>query len=209
MTNAHTSRDAWLQAAADQLRPLFDRVGAPLPGKLRFAIAFPSTGRKSKRIGECWDSSASADGHFEIIVRSDQSDPVDVLGILIHELTHAAVGLAAGHGKAFKWIAVALGLEGKMTATVAGAKLRADLAKLADVVGPLPHGKLGFGLSDRPKKQEARMLKAECSTCGYVVRVARKWLEVGPPHCPEHGAMSCDGFEAEAEGVVIAFPIAA
>jgi hypothetical protein len=43
-------------------------------------------------------------------------------------------------------MAVAIGLEGKMTATRAGAKLQTDLAKLADEIGPLPHGALGFGL---------------------------------------------------------------
>lgn len=45
------------------------------------------------------------------------------------------------------------------------------------------------GESTRPPKQTARLLKVECGQCGYVVRVTRKWLDVGPPGCPEHGAM--------------------
>jgi hypothetical protein len=48
---------------------------------------------------------------------------------------------------------------------------------------------------DRPKKQRVRMLKAACATdsCGYTVRVAASWVrDVGPPHCPQHGAMSVD-----------------
>jgi hypothetical protein len=29
------------------------------------------------------------------------------------------------------------------------------------------------------------MLKCECSTCGYTVRITRKWLDAaGPPICP-------------------------
>lgn len=47
-------------------------------------------------------------------------------------------------------------------------------------------------ISTRPKKQTARLLKAECAECGYTVRVTAKWLEVGPPHCPAHGAMNAE-----------------
>jgi hypothetical protein len=43
--------------------------------------------------------------------------------------------------------------------------------------------------SSGPKKQTGRLLKACCAECGYTVRVTAKWLEVGPPHCPQHGAM--------------------
>ena len=46
------------------------------------------------------------------------------------------------------------------------------------------------GLTTRPKKQSTRLLKCECPTCGYIARVAWKWLEdKGAPHCPEHGEM--------------------
>lgn len=44
--------------------------------------------------------------------------------------------------------------------------------------------------SNRPKKQTTRMVKCECGECGYIARTSQKWLdEVGPPHCPSHGAM--------------------
>jgi hypothetical protein len=39
--NYHDSRESWLRAATDELRPYFDRCGYPLPAKIRFAIAFP------------------------------------------------------------------------------------------------------------------------------------------------------------------------
>jgi len=43
------------------------------------------------------------------------------------------------------------------------------------------------------KKDNARLLKCECVTCGYISRVARKWIrDVGPPLCPDHGAMICE-----------------
>lgn len=44
-------------------------------------------------------------------------------------------------------------------------------------------------LNSRPKPQTGRLIKAECAECGYTVRVTAKWLEIGPPHCPAHGAM--------------------
>ena len=35
------------------------------------------------------------------------------------------------------------------------------------------------------EKQGTRLLKCQCATCGYTVRVTRKWLGLaGPPICP-------------------------
>lgn len=49
--------------------------------------------------------------------------------------------------------------------------------------------------SSRPKKQTTRMKKAECGLCGYTVRLSAKWLEVGPPGCPQHGPMDTEDAE--------------
>lgn len=51
------------------------------------------------------------------------------------------------------------------------------------------------GESTRPPKQTTRLKKAECSQCGYTVRVTAKWLEFGPPGCPQHGPMDTDDAE--------------
>lgn len=48
----------------------------------------------------------------------------------------------------------------------------------------------GEPTSTAKPKQGTRLKKASCSVCGYTVRVTQKWLEVGPPHCPQHGAMT-------------------
>ena len=50
---------------------------------------------------------------------------------------------------------------------------------------------------DRPKKQSTRMLKAECPECGYTIRLAKKWADLGLPTCPTDGAalMLNDGRE--------------
>jgi hypothetical protein len=129
------------------------------------------------------------------------ADPMDVLGILVHQLTHAALPPEAKHGKPFRDAALRLGLEGPMRNAMPGPALRERLNELAAALGPLPHGRLdfhqvnlaGMAVADRPKKQTTRMLKAEClaSACGYTVRVAARWLsDLGAPHCPKHGAMT-------------------
>src|SRR5450631_4360515 len=100
--NIHTSRESWLSAATDLLRDHFASCGHPLPEKLRFSIGFPSTGRKTKRLGECWHSSSSDDETFEIFIRADLAEPAKVLGILVKELVHTTLPPDAGHGKKFK-----------------------------------------------------------------------------------------------------------
>jgi len=56
-----------------------------------------------------------------------------------------------------------------------------------DDVRALAHGTRG-GKSKGPGSG-SRLNKVCCETCGYTARVSRKWLDVGAPHCPDHGAM--------------------
>ena len=206
--NEHDSRESWLRAGAAGLRPHFVSCGFPIPENMRFAIAFPSTGKMGKRIGECWHSSTSDDGNYEIIIRADIADPVEVLGVLAHELIHAVLPANAGHGKLYRDAALKIGLEGKMRHAMPGNLLRARLVELAEALGPLPHARLNISRgrdnrpADRPKKQRARLLKAECvgHGCGYTARITAKWVdELGPPLCPKHGPMTVDRGEAATE----------
>ena len=63
--NTYTSREAWLRAATNELRPHFASYGYTLPDNIRFAIAFTSGGKRGRE-GECWHPESSADNHFEI-----------------------------------------------------------------------------------------------------------------------------------------------
>lgn len=196
MTAKHETREAWLNDVAGKLAPLFKEHGAPLPKRIRIAVSFPSTGAKGKRIGECWDKTASRDGTFEIMIRPDVDDAAEEAAILAHELCHAAVGIPAGHGPKFRKLALAIGLEGKMKSTVAGEAFKAFVAPILKAAGPLPHARLDLaGLTTKPKKQSTRMIKCECLTCNYVVRTAKKWImDAGAPICPTkgHGPMVAD-----------------
>ncbi len=203
------NRESWLNRVAAGMAPLFEALDAPLPARIRVAIGFTSRGAKGKAIGECWDNRRSADGHFEIFIRPDLAHapdamPAQIAAILAHELVHAAVGIPAGHGKAFKRIALGLGLVGPMRATTPGDAFLAAVAPILEAVGPLPHARLDTdGESTAPKKQKTRMLKCECATCGYTVRTARKWLELaGAPLCPieDHGQMQHEPLDADEDG---------
>ncbi len=202
----HDNRESWLNAVANGMTPLFDMLGAPLPDRIRVAIGFTSTGRKGKAIGECWDNRRSADGHFEIFIRPDLAHapdamPAQIAAILAHELVHAAVGIPAGHGKAFKRVALGLGLVGPMRSTTPGEAFLEAITPVLVRAGPLPHARLDTGgETTAPKKQATRMLKCECGTCGYTVRTARKWLEMaGAPLCPVdgHGVMSHEPLDGD------------
>lgn len=218
-TNRYDSRETWLRAATKELRPHFEQAGYPLPDRMRFAIALTSSGRNiESRPGETWHSSTSADDTWEIIIRADKSDPVEVLGILVHELVKTTLPIEAGHGKLYKKAAVALGLQGPARTASPTPLLSHRLADIAATLGPLPHATLDIAKGPRPvprpvgapKKQKARMRKAECTVqnedgkiCGYTVRLASVWAELGPPGCPKHGPMTVaalpDDEESEAE----------
>jgi hypothetical protein len=204
-SNFYDTREAWLRAAANELRPLFARCGYEVPENIRFAIAFPSTGRKGRRVGECWHSSTSADRAYEIFIRADLFEPEDVLAVLVKELVHTLLPADAGHGKTFKTAATRIGLEGPMRHPTPGPLLRERLQALAAALGPLPHAQLhidqhpmtvrGSVAVDVPKKQPTRYRKAVCTdaSCPYTVRIASSHVvNIGPPHCPRHGPMTVD-----------------
>jgi hypothetical protein len=67
----HQTREAWLNYVAQHMAPVFEKLGAPLLAQLRIAIGFTSSGRRSRRIGECWDNHCGEDRHFEIFIRPD------------------------------------------------------------------------------------------------------------------------------------------
>ncbi len=196
------NHEAWLNRLADRMKPWFTALDKPLPAKLRIALGFTSMGKRSNRIGECWDNLCSADGHFEIFIRPDLVEspatmPGQIASILAHELVHAAVGITSKHGPKFAKVAKALGLVGKMTATVAGPLFIEKIEPMLIAVGELPHGRLNTGgLSTRAPKQTPRWLKATCPECGYIVRVSKKWLDAGFPICPtDHSEMLPDSIE--------------
>jgi hypothetical protein len=184
---AHTmNREHWLtQAAQDLEATLFAPLDKSLPEKWRVSCSWPSSRASGKNakgvIGQCFDPLASADGTAEMIISMSQDDPLEVLAILAHEMVHAIEGIAAGHGAPFKRTALAIGLTGKMTATIAGDAFKQSVAPIITDLGDYPHAAVDL---TKRKKQKTRMVKMSCSACGYIARTSRANIE-------KHGAALC------------------
>ena len=186
------TREQWLNGFVKKARKEFKRVGAPLPENVRVSIGFTSGGARAKAIGQCWSNECSKDGAFEIFLVPGLDEPHRIADILTHELIHAAVGIPEGHKAGFRRVATALGLEGKMTATVAGEEWKRWGSPAVDKLGPLPHASLDPRADTTRKKQGTRLLKCECDSCGFIFRASAKWaLETSEElRCPDPG---CDG----------------
>ena len=180
------TREEWLNAAAKAMKPwlLAHPAGRDYEDPL-ISVGFPkgSRGKSTNNvIGQCWDKKTSEDKErAHIFVVPTLTDPIEVLAVLLHELVHASVGNEHGHRGPFKQLAVGLGLEGKMTATVPGETLTIRLELLRRELGEYPHSGLKV-----PKRGSvgSRLLKVECPDCGCILRMTQKWLDtVGPPTC--------------------------
>lgn len=199
------TREQWFGHAVELLRPLLADQGAEIP-KVRVSTGWPKGSRGGKSvhaIGQCWCKSASADGTHEVFISPELDDPARVLDVLAHELVHAAVGIQAGHGPDFAKVAKGIGLEGRMTATVAGPDFEKFGRKACRTLGKFPHARLGSvaPTSGSPKakgpgaegepgedtpRQGTRMRKVQCENpeCGMVMRTTAKWIEEpGLPTC--------------------------
>ena len=183
----HHTREAWLTAATDLLRPAFDTLGKSLPLAIRVTCGFPLHARRSKAIGQCWASTASADKTIEIMISPVLAQPLAVLEVLVHELCHATDG-AMNHGVAFQKVAADMGLvacgTGKQAwkSTKGNDTFQPRYSVILDTLGDYAHAELVPGAET--KTQPTRMLKLCCPSCGYTVRTTAKWVAAGLPVCP-------------------------
>lgn len=173
------SREEWLQAAVRELQAdVFTPAALEIPADVKVSCGWPSSGGVGSRkmtVGQCFNRASSKAGINEIFISPTQNDSVKVLDILAHELIHAIDDCENGHKAAFKRMAVAIGLEGKMTSTVAGEELEAKLRSIVEDMGEYPHEELS--VSNR-KKQSTRMIKVECEKahCDFSFRASRKQI---------------------------------
>lgn len=192
--SAITTREQWLISALGLISGyLADKAQVTVPQSTKVSCGLAGGRIGAKRIGECWNTTASADGYTEIFISpvlSDVVGPSGVLATLVHEAVHAAVGVEHGHKKAFSIPAKAAGLEGKMTATFAGTALLVSIKSWSEALGAYPHA--AMSASGR-KKQSTRLVKVSCKACGYTLRTTQKWLDLGIPSC------YCNGEEMRGE----------
>lgn len=185
------TREEWFARAIEELgKDLFARNGYKIPA-VRVSVGFPAGSRGTgKVIGQCFASSSSKDKTPSIFIHPSLESATRVLDVLIHELVHAIDDCKSGHKKGFADIATALGLTGKMTATVASDELKAELDALVKKIGDYPHKALAY----KGSGAGSRLLKVQCDDCGYTARITAKWLdEYDAPICP----CRCDEFDGK------------
>ena len=186
----HITREEWLKLAEQGMRAWIEQLpnGDALyqyPQHTRISCGFPKSSKgRNNAIGQCWTAKVSADETTEMFICPTQAEAARVCDILLHEMVHATVGVEHGHKKPFIRLARMLGLEGKITATVAGASLKARIGELLKTLPPYPHAEL-HPLARTTPKQKTALLKCECPSCGYLARVTAKWIDkAGAPICP-------------------------
>ena len=178
-----TTRELWLQNAVDLVSPIFKNKGYTIP-KVQVSCGFPSTGNKSKHVGQCWGKSSTNDGTNQLFISPILDEPVQVLDTLVHELVHAVDDCMHHHGPEFKKIATDVGLQGLMREASAGPWLQEQLTAISRQLGKYPHSKINLAHSS--SKKTGPRPRAKCKKCGYEVTPLKKWLHMGPPLCPKH-----------------------
>jgi hypothetical protein len=185
-------REQWLNNAVTSVRGIFHANGFPIPDHIRVSCGFPSKRARSlyRNVGEHFSPDLSEDATHQIFISPVLDDSVEVLGVLVHELSHAVTG--SSHGTEFKHCARKVWLEGSLTQTKVGATFRSNFAPILESLGIYPHAKLNVASSY--KVQSTRMLKAVCGTCvihapdgsvksQYTIRVSKGWADKGLPTC--------------------------
>jgi len=222
------SREEWLFEMAQVVnkdlfkQPLLNKLGIKKKFNikdLQFSMAFPPNKRingqvvngklyrakkTSNIIGQCWAGYSISDKEkmkTQILITPDLTDTTKIVGVLIHELIHYLTP-AEGHRGKFKTLALAVGLEGKMTATTESKELVKKIDKMVKKVGKIPHTKW---LPVKRRVQTTRMLKLNCQAVDhdYIVRTSRKNIvEYGSAVCPEcRQPMFSD--DPEVNGIII------
>lgn len=190
-SSAYAPREAWLRTLGEKLAPVIEAkakaAGVEASMKpWRVSCGWPSKGglpgNKRRVRGQCWDHSASGDGHAEIYISPVEAKAEEACDIMAHELIHALLGTAVGHKAPFGKVCKAIGLEGKVTATTGGPDFWAWAKPLLEECGPYPHAAITPGF--KAKVAKTYLLKAECPECGYTVRLTKKWADMAVPACP-------------------------
>lgn len=175
-------REEWLTKAAGLIEPLLKAKGH-YPKAYRVTCGWPcrKAAGKRPRIGECHSRDVSEGKVSEIFVSPMIAERSQVLGVLAHELIHAAVGVAAGHGPKFRAACKQLGLVGKPTQATPGKVLQESIDRATKGLGEYPHQVLT--LRERVRRPSS-VVSLECPECGCRVRIGMRWLnESGYPTC--------------------------
>lgn len=170
-------------AAVNELRPIFDILGRPLPKNIRVSCGYPLNYKRNRRLGDTHAMTESADKAMEIFIAPTVDKPLDVFAVLLSQLCRTTAG-AFSYGTSYSAIASAMRLEGSATGWKVisrGSEFTDRYLDMVTGLGEYPHAEMSIA---EVKTQHTRMLKAFCPVCGYTVRLSAKWAVMGLPSCP-------------------------
>lgn len=141
----------------------------------------------------------SIDDFFPVTihVRCDIKDPVQILGVLVHECIHAFMNIK-GHGKDFKHEAMRVGFETPITRYHPSPALVSTCENIYKKLGEFPGKAVHIHKVEKEKKTNTVIFF--CPECGFEVKTNKKMFEKhgqGIPTCPCGAKMgiACDNDE--------------
>lgn len=178
-------RETWLYYAAHFLFEHMQRCGM-IPVPVRVSCGWPLSGGASKQatIGQCFPPTMCSDGVAQVFISPRIAESVEVLGVLLHELIHAAFGGKYGHRKEFSQAAKKLGLAGPPTATVVGSELLPGLQEYVARVGVYPHASIVPRQKEKAVGSRLRLYECSCDPA-VKVRVASNEFDATCNRCDE------------------------
>lgn len=206
------TREAYLVAATDKLRPWFAQRDLEIQ-PVQVSCGFPAKS-PMKTLGECWHGDATDDGTRQIFISPLIRKVVDVIGTLAHELLHASLPDDAKHGPKFKEGMKKLGLEGNARSAGPGPELQLFIESFIEELGEYPNttlkpkerkmsekaaSKKSFKLfCPRKRNGDKACLITEKTAGGdYNVTASRKSLKLGFPLCPCGAEMEMESEDYE------------
>jgi hypothetical protein len=206
----HATREQWLTAAIDAVRPTFDEVNYPLPRTIHVSVGFGYNGAAENKhiLAQTWATVTSEDSNPAVFISPVIATAEDAIGALMHELAHVADDCENGHRGRFVEIGTAIGLEGKPTQMLPGVATEAMIFTITAMLGTYPHSKLdtarvrvAVNPDGTPSSEPAKRVRtgpatqtnrhlacicmnAECVAKGYLIRTSSKWMAIAVPKCP-------------------------
>lgn len=176
-------REVWLDKATALLKKKYFTGDHKLPKKVQSSCGFPKG--TNRAIGQCFDPSSSADKTTHIFISPVLEDSIQVLGVHLHELIHAAVGTDQKHSGNFKVVARQVGLVGKLTATYvqSDSPLHLELAAIHKTLGNYPHKKMKKSAKKTSGQPWMRLVSQSDDTYKINIKVS-VFEEAGAPVDP-------------------------
>jgi hypothetical protein len=186
-TDTLTAREAYAYRFMTWAHSEFFSSETAPPYRLGFGQPPGARPKRNQRIyGACFSRAASSDGKNEMFFCPTESDTMNMLVTFLHEYCHAIDDCKSQHRGNFVRLANMCGLTAPYTSTPPSDELREVLEWYISEYGPIPAGHLKAA-ARISKPQKARMLKAECDSCGFLARVSRtqaeRWVN-GTNACP-------------------------